>query len=61
MGQFLSGSQICILAIGLSFRYLEDMMMAEVTVPFSSFRPYHGDSEEAFLNIEKNMVLDSAS
>ena len=37
------------------------MMMAEVTVPFASFRPYHGDSDNAFLNIQTNMILDFAS
>ena len=37
------------------------MMMADVTVPFASFRPYHGDSENAFLNIQTNMILDFAT
>jgi hypothetical protein len=40
-----------IIAIGLSFKYLEEVMAAEKTIPFVSFRPYHGDSRDAFLNI----------
>jgi DNA mismatch repair ATPase MutS len=27
------------------------MLMAEVTIPFSSFRPYHGETEFSFLNV----------
>ena len=61
MPKLLSENQISILAIGLGIRYLEDMMMADVTVPFASFRPYHGDSENAFLNIQTNMILDFAT
>jgi hypothetical protein len=38
-------------AIGLSFKYMEDMLMADVTIPFSVFKPYHGETSEAFLNI----------
>ena len=48
-------------AIGLAFKYMEDMMMAEVTIPFASFRPYHGDNEYSFLNTNTNMVLDSST
>jgi len=32
-------------------KYMEDMMLAEVTVPFASFRPYHGETSDAFLNV----------
>jgi len=53
--------QVCLQAIGLSFKYLENMMMAEITIPFASFRPYHGDTEYSFLNTQTNMVLDSAT
>jgi hypothetical protein len=42
-------------------KYLEDMMMAEVTIPFASFRNYHGESPDAFLNVQTNMVLDFAT
>ena len=48
--KLLADSQISISAIGLSIKYLEDMMMAEVTVPFASFRSYHGEEDTAFLN-----------
>lgn len=35
--------------------------MAEQTIPFGSYRPYHGESADAFLNINTNMILDSAT
>lgn len=40
-------------------RYLEDMLMAEITIPFASFKPYHGQSCESFINVQTNMILDS--
>jgi len=52
---------VIIKAIGLSFKYMEDMMMAEVTIPFATFRPYHGETSDSFLNVNTNMVLDFAS
>ena len=61
LNQYKDENQVIIQAIGLSFKYMEDMMMAEVTIPFASFRPYHGDTSDAFLNINTNMVLDFAS
>ena len=36
-------------------------MMASLTIPFASFRPYHGETESSFLNTQTNMVLDSAT
>ena len=59
--QLLSESQISIKAIGLTIKYLEEVMAAEATIPFASFRPYHGESRDAFLNINTNMVLDFAT
>jgi hypothetical protein len=40
---------------------MEDMMLAEVTIPFASFKPYHGDSADAYLNVNSNMILDFAT
>lgn len=37
------------------------MLLADQTVPFAVFKPYHGETSEAFLNIKTNMVLDFAS
>ena len=37
------------------------MMMAETTIPFASFRPYHGKTPDAYLNVSTNMVLDFAT
>lgn len=52
---------ICIRVIGLSIRYMEDTLMAEATIPFAQFKPYHGDHSDAFLNTQTNMVLDSGT
>jgi len=35
--------------------------MAEITIPFASYRPYHGETEHSFLNTQTNMILDSAT
>ena len=59
--RLLQESQVSIFAIGLMFRYLEDMLMAEQIVPFATFYPYHGESKDAFLNVRTNMILDFAS
>ena len=40
---------------------MEDIIMADVTIPFASFRPYHGETSDAFLNVNTNMILDFAS
>lgn len=36
--EYYDKNPVCFSAIGLSIRYLEDMMLADVTIPFSSFR-----------------------
>lgn len=40
-------------------RYLEDLMMAEKTIPFANFRSYLGNFDSAFINTNTNMILDS--
>ena len=40
-------------------RYLEDLLMAERTIPFAQFRSYLGDFDQAFINVSTNMILDS--
>ena len=57
----LVDNQISLIAIGLSIRYLEEMMLADSTIPFSCFKPYHGESNDAFLNIRTNMILNSST
>jgi len=42
---------VSLIAIGLTMKFMEDMMLAEVTLPFGTFRPYHGDSSDAYLNV----------
>lgn len=42
--------EIQLSVIGLSFAYMKEMMMAEVAIPFASFKPYQGISEQSFLN-----------
>jgi len=59
--EYKENHEVIIKAIGLSFKYMEDMMMAEVTIPFATFRPYHGETADSFLNVNTNMVLDFAS
>ena len=36
-------------------------MIADATVPLSRFKPYLGDSSEAFINVRTHMLLDSAT
>lgn len=59
--EFMEDQQVSLVAVGLTMKYMEDMMLAEQTIPFASFRPYHGDSTDAFLNVKTNMVLDFAT
>lgn len=37
---------------------MEETLMAETTIPFASFKPYHGSQQDAFINTQTNMVLD---
>ena len=34
------------------------MIIADSTIPFASFKPYQGESKDAFLNKKTNMLLD---
>lgn len=61
MQHFQSTNEICIQSIGLAMKYMEDMMLGEVTIPFASFRFYYGDTPDSFLNVQTNMVLDFAT
>ena len=54
-------SQVSVLAIGLAIRYLEDQMIASATIPLSRFRPYTGETSDAFINMRTHMLLDSAT
>lgn len=47
-----------IIALGFSIKYLENLMLAKCTLPFSTFHPYKGSIQGAYLNGKDYMTLN---
>ena len=49
---------IALISLGLSFKYLESLLLASQTLPFSEFHSYKGTSSGAYLNAKDFMTLN---